>query len=161
MAATVVVLPDPVGPQTSSRPRGSRASAVMSWLNPSRAERRHRRRQGADGRRHAPAFEVEVHPEAAQLAFREREIDRVAALELALEPRRYQRFGGAGDGAGRQIDAVHGVQAALGPHHRRAPGDEQQIAAVQFAHGPQPAIDRVDGGHSVRVWPPSMSISVP
>ncbi len=157
----MVVFPDPVGPQTSRRPRGSRASAEMSWLNPRLAERRHRRWQGADGGRYSPALEVEVHPEAAQIALREREIDRVAGLELALEPLWHQRFGGASDRVGRQVDAIHGVQAAPGPDHRRPSGDEQQVAAFQFAHGRQPAIDRGAGGHSVRVWPPSMSISVP
>ena len=82
-AASVVVLPEPVGPPTRTRPRGSRVSASIDGGRPSEAKRGTVGRQAADRRRGAAALVVQVDAEAAEVRRRGTSRRRCRARDTA------------------------------------------------------------------------------
>ena len=73
-AASVVVLPEPVGPPISTSPRGSCASSSTVGGRPSVARRGTRVRQQPDRRRGAAALAVQVDAEPADAGDAERRV---------------------------------------------------------------------------------------
>ena len=63
IAASVVDLPEPVGPVTSTNPRGFLVKSSSTGGRPSELERRHLLRDQAEGRADRGALEVGVHAE--------------------------------------------------------------------------------------------------
>ncbi len=119
IAASVVVLPEPVGPVTSTRPRCSSAS------------RRHDRRETEllhrrDAREHPPQHEPDrsalaedVHPEAAEAGERVGEVGLVVIEELVGAGLRQERERDALGVGRRDRLAVPGLEVAVDPEVRR------------------------------------------
>ena len=74
MAASVVDLPEPVGPVTSTRPRGSIADLLEDLRRIQVLERQDLRRNGAEHRAGAAVLVEGVDAEARQLRDLEREV---------------------------------------------------------------------------------------
>ena len=141
-AASVVLLPDPVGPPSSTSPRGSCASGSTCGGRSSVDEPRHADRQQPDRRGGPAAFAMQVDPEPPEPGHAER---RVGDLRVAILPPRVRRE--------RRQDRILDVQAVERPFGERRrpcpstrnggrrPGDEQQIAAVLLGQDVQPALE--------------------
>jgi hypothetical protein len=93
-AASVVVLPDPVGPPTRTRPRGRRVNADARG-QPERGEARHRRRQTPD-RGGAAAFVMQVDAKAAEIGDAQRSVGDADVAKRLARVRR-QPHDGVGD----------------------------------------------------------------
>ena len=81
IAASVVDLPEPVGPVTSTRPRGRSARNLHTFGRPSSSMRRDLQRDDAEDRAHRVALLEDVGAEARQARDAVREVE----LELGLE----------------------------------------------------------------------------
>ena len=82
--ASVVDFPEPVGPVTSTSPRGLSASGSMCWGRPSSDERADLGRDHPEGGAERPPLEEDVHAEAADAGDRVRHVDVAARLEHLL-----------------------------------------------------------------------------
>ena len=78
-AASVVDLPEPVGPVTRTRPRGFGREVLQHGRKAELLERLQLGRDEAEGRAEALALEVDVHAEAREAG------DRVGDVDLALD----------------------------------------------------------------------------
>ena len=105
-AASVVVLPEPVGPPIRTSPRGSCASSFDGRRQAERGEARHARRQQPDRRRGAAALAMQVDPEPADARDPEGRVGDVRVAVDAPRVRRQRR-------QHRFLD-VHAVERPLG-----------------------------------------------
>ena len=83
IAASVVDLPEPVGPVTSTRPRGFSAS-LQRGGNAELLERLQLGGDEAEGSADRLALKVDVHAEARETRDRMREVELALQLELLL-----------------------------------------------------------------------------
>ena len=131
-AASVVVFPEPVGPPTSTRPRGRRRERFDARRQAERREARHRRRQAADRRGGAPALVMQVDPEAAEIGRAERRRRRCRRRVRLARVRRQRRNDGVRDLLAAQRRFVERRHDAVDPQRRRRAGHQQQIAGGPF-----------------------------
>ena len=129
-AAIVVVLPAPVAPPISTRPRPSDDSGVDFGRQRQLRQAWHSRRQHPDGGRGAAALAMQVHAEAAEPREAERGVGNPGLLKLSRA---------CGGSSGTTASSTS-VPSRIGPSRRtmtpvdadagRAAGDQQQIAAA-------------------------------
>ena len=106
-AASVVVLPEPVGPPTSTRPREPR-QRFDGRRQTERREPRHHGREAADRRRGAAALVMQVDAEAAEIRRAER---AVGDAGLAIHPPRVRRQ----RGRHRVLDLLAAERPSISP----------------------------------------------
>ena len=150
-AASVVVLPDPVGPPTRTRPRGRRVSASMLGGRFRDAKRGTVGRQAPYRRRRSSALVMQVDPEAADVRRPERAVGDADVAVLLSGVRRQRRHDRVLDLLAAQRRVVERRHDAVDADRRRRAGHEQQIAAGPFDDLHQPpaqasGLDVVPGG---------------
>ena len=110
--ASVVDLPEPVGPVTRTRPRGLSANSYSRVGHVQFLERLDLGRDQAERRADARALEVGVDAEAREPRNRVREVELPARLEVSSAAR--SRGSGRRASASRRLTASRGLRAARG-----------------------------------------------
>ena len=154
IAASVVVLPEPVAPVTRIRPRCSSASRLTPGREPQVVEARHVPRDDAERERDRAALAEDVDAEARKPVARVRDVE-LARVEERLELRRRDR----GDALERRLEVVvrerrdplDGAERAVATDDRRLADLEVDVARAELdgcpqgeieVHGARPCIGR-------------------
>ena len=114
IAASVVDLPEPVGPVTSTKPRGFFVKSSSTGGRPSELELRHVVRDQAEGGRERGALEVRVHAEAGLARDRVGEVDLPVGLQALALLVREDRVDDLTRELRRQMRVVQRVQPCRG-----------------------------------------------
>ena len=141
IAARVVVLPEPVVPVTSTRPRGSRARRLMISGRCSSSKRGDLGGDLAHGDADAAALAEHVDAEAAEVGRRVGEVDLVVLAEAADLLVGHDRRRDVLGVFGRERRLVHERQLAVDAHDRRAPRLDVQVRRVARHHLAEQLID--------------------
>ena len=136
-AASVVVLPEPVGPQTMTIPRPSPARSSRSDVRPRGRHARHLQRQRADAGRGASSLTMQVHAES-DVAVPVRRVDRVRVAERLEVPRREQRRDRVLDFFRAERRCAYRDELAVHSHRRRSPCDQEEVGAIACEQGREP-----------------------
>jgi hypothetical protein len=152
-AASVVVLPEPVGPPIRTSPRGRWVRSSTVGGSPSDASRGTRAGSARSAARGGPtALAVQVDPEASQALHAERPVRDLRLAVDAPRVRRQRRQHRLFD-----VDAVERTfsqraDPAVHPDRRGGAGHQQEIAAPGIRQQPQPGLDpaRVADGGTAR-----------
>ena len=144
--ASVVVLPEPVAPVTSTRPRRSSARRVTPSGKAEREEVRDLARDHAECERRRAALPESVDAEAWQGRIGVRDVEVARVLERVAAPRRDHR-----DGIEHRVEIqlrerrrrLHLLEVAVEPHDRRLAELEVDVAGATFDGGAEEG-DEVD-----------------
>ena len=137
-AASVVVLPDPVGPPTRTRPRGRRVERFDVGRQVQGRKAGHGGRQAPYRRRRSSALVMEVDPEAPDVRRPERAVRDADVAVLLSGVRRQRRRDRVLDLLAAQRRFVERRHDAVHADRRRRAGHEKQIAAGPFDDLHQP-----------------------
>ena len=134
MAASVVDLPEPVGPVTSTRPRGLSHKVRTMAGRPESVEALdfpgNRAKHGGDG----AALMEDVAAETSQALQAEREVELEIFLQAMLLHVGEHAVGERLGVGRRERRHVERTQLSVNAHARRAVGRKVQVAATQFDH---------------------------
>ena len=127
-AASVALLPEPVGPQTRTRPCGAPTRSLERHRKVELAERRRRARQDANGGGETAGGAIEVEAEAAGAVEREPGVDGAATVERGL--------GARAEPPEERVEADrrtrgHGAQAAVDAQGGRVARQEVHVAGAE------------------------------
>ena len=134
MAASVVDLPEPVGPVTSTSPRGLSHSLLTTGGQAQLVERLDLERNDAEHGRGRAALVEEVGAEAGQALQAEGEVEFEILFEAVLLRIGHDAVGELLGLGRRQLRQVERHQVAVHAHLRRRVGGDVQIAARHLQH---------------------------
>ena len=142
IAASVVVLPEPVVPVTSTRPRGSSGEPLDDLGQMQLLERRDLGRHLAHGDADAAALAEDVDAEAPEVRQRVGEVDLVVLAEPADLLVRHDRGRDVLGVFGRERRLVQEDELAVDADDRRAPRLDVEVGRVARHHVAEQFVDR-------------------
>ena len=150
IAASVVDLPEPVGPVTSTSPRGCIASAASVERQAELLERLQLLRDDAEGGAERAALEVDVDAEAGEAGNRVRGVDLALDLELLLLLGREHAVEQLlRDVRGQRRNALEALELAADANRGRRPHRQVEVGRAARDHCLEQLVDRAqreDGG---------------
>ena len=146
-AASVVDLPEPVGPVTRTSPRGLSASPSMCWRKAELRERPDLGRDHAEGRAERATLEEDVDAQAADARGSSRPC-RCGGASRAPSAARSRGSGRAGRASPREsaVVVLERLELSAPANHRLRLGGEMEVRGVEILHLPHEIIDR-EGRH--------------
>ena len=146
-AASVVDLPEPVGPVTSTSPRALSASCLEVLGKAELGERLDLGRDHAERRAERGALEEDVDAEAADAGDRVGHVDVAARLEHLLLLGREDPVEQVARVLGREhLVVVERLELAAPANHRLRLGRQMEVRGVEILHLAHEVVDR-EGHH--------------